>query len=189
MKIRLTEWAARQGVARVTAVRWAKAGKVPGLTRTPANRLMVEVDVAPNKKVVLYGRVSSADQRADLDRQMQRLRDFAAAQGLPVSDEVAETGSGLNGRRKGLLRLLRDASVSVLVVEHRDRLARFGVEYMEALLSAQGRSLVVVNETEQKLDLVQDFIDVVTSMCSRIYGGRSATNRAKRAIAAAQEAE
>jgi putative resolvase len=72
-------------------------------------------------------------------------------------------------------------------VEHRDRLARFGVEYIEAALQAQGRSLIVAEAGEQKLDLVQDFIDVVTSMCARIYGRRAASNRAKKALAAAQE--
>jgi predicted site-specific integrase-resolvase len=68
-----------------------------------------------------------------------------------------------------------------------NELARFGVEYIEAALQAQCRSLVVAEASEQKLDLVQDFIDVVTSMCARIYGRRAASNRAKKALAAAQE--
>ena len=80
-----------------------------------------------------------------------------------------------------------DSSVKKIVVEHRDRLARFGVEYIEAALQAQDRSLIVAEAGEQKLDLVQDFIDVVTSMCARIYGRRAASNRAKRALAAASE--
>jgi predicted site-specific integrase-resolvase len=93
----------------------------------------------------------------------------------------------LNGKRPKLLKLLADPTVKKIVVEHRDRLARFGVEYIEAALQAQGRSLVVAEAGEQKLDLVQDFIDVVTSMCARIYGRRAASNRAKRALAAAAE--
>ena len=74
------------------------------------------------------------------------------------------------------------------MVEHRDRLARFGVEYLEAALGAQGREVLVVEAGEQKLDLVQDFVDVVTSMCARIYGRRAAKNRARRALAAAEAA-
>lgn len=101
---------------------------------------------------------------------------------------VEELGSGLNGKRPKLLKLLADQTVTRIVVEHRDRLARFGVEYIEAALQAQGRSLVVAEAGEQKLDLVQDFIDVVTSMCARIYGRRAASNRAKRALAAAEAA-
>lgn len=186
MLIRLTEWADRQGVAYITAFRWAGRGKVPGLHRAVSGRLFVDVpDVPSEKTVALYGRVSSHDQNADLDRKMNRLRDFAAARGLTVGQEVREVGSGLNGHRKRLSRLLSDPAVGTIIVEHRDRLARFGVEYLEAALSAHGRSVVIVNEGEQKLDIVQDFIDVVTSMCARIYGNRAAGNRAKAALAAA----
>jgi putative resolvase len=102
-------------------------------------------------------------------------------------EAVEELGSGLNGKRPKLLKLLADSSVTRIVVEHRDRLARFGVEYIEAALRSQGRALVVAEAGEQKLDLVQDFIDVVTSMCARIYGRRAAKNRAARALRAVQE--
>jgi predicted site-specific integrase-resolvase len=186
MMIRLTEWAAQQGIAYITAFKWSQRGKVPGLHRAVSGRLFVEVPDPPvGREVALYGRVSSADQKADLDRQMARLRDFASAHGLVVGREVQDVGSGLNGHRKRLVALLADPSIGVLVVEHRDRLARFGVDYVEAALRAQGRQLVVLNEGEQKLDMVQDFVDVVTSMCARIYGQRAAKNRAHAALAAA----
>ena len=71
----------------------------------------------------------------------------------------------------------------MILVEHRDRLARFGVEYIEAALMSQGRSIIVADETEEMADIWQDFIDVVTSMCVRIYGKRGARNRAKEAVA------
>lgn len=187
MMIRLTDWAETQGIAYVTAFRWARMGKIPGLHRAVSNRLFVDVpDVSRGEAVVLYGRVSSHDQGSDLDRQMDRLRNFASARGLVVNKEVREVGSGLNGHRKKLVDLLSDPKIKVIMVEHRDRLARFGVEYIEASLCAQGRSLLVVNEGEQKLDIVQDFVDVVTSMCARIYGRRAAGNRARAAIAAAE---
>lgn len=186
MMIRLTEWADRQGIAYITAFRWAHRGKVPGLHRAVSGRLFVEVpDISTGTTVALYGRVSSHEQTADLERQMNRLRDFAASRGLTVGQEVREIGSGLNGHRNKLIALLRDPNVGTILVEHRDRLARFGVEYIEASLSAQGRSILLVNEGEQRLDIVQDFVDVVTSMCARIYGNRAATNRAKAALAAA----
>lgn len=186
MMIRLTEWAVRQGISYTTAYRWSKEGKVPGLRQVISGRLFVEVaDPGSGSTVVLYGRVSSSDQKPDLERQIQRLQDFAAAKGLVIDRTVTEIGSGLNGRRKKIIQILRDPNIGVLVVEHRDRLARFGVKYIEAALQAQGRTLMVVNIGEQKLDLVQDFIDVVTSMCARIYGRRAAKNRAKRALEAA----
>lgn len=148
---------------------------------------MVEQFPAPltSGRSVLYGRVSSHDQKDDLTKQMDRLRGFASGLGLQNVEVVEELGSGLNGKRPKLLKLLADSTVTRIVVEHRDRLARFGVEYIEAALQAQGRALIVAEMGEQKLDLVQDFIDVVTSMCARIYGRRAASNRAKRALAAA----
>ena len=134
----------------------------------------------------MYSRVSSSDRKDDLTRQAARLRDFSAARGWSDVREISEVGSGLNGHRNGLMRILKDATVKTVVVEHRDRLARFGVEYIEAALSSCGREIVVLNEAENKLDIVQDFVDVVTSMCARIYGRRSAKNRATAAIAAAE---
>jgi len=84
----------------------------------------------------------------------------------------------LNGKRRKLLRLLSDATIAAVVVEHRDRFARFGSEYLEAALAASGRRLIVVDFSEMNDDLVQDMISVLTSFCARLYGKRSARNRA-----------
>ncbi|MDT5286284.1 MAG: putative resolvase [Mycobacterium sp.] len=97
---------------------------------------------------------------------------------------VTEVGSGLNGKRPKLRRVLSDPDATVIVVEHRDRLARFGVEHLEAALSAQGRRIMVADPGETTDDLVRDMIDVLTSMCARLYGRRGARNRAMRAITA-----
>jgi putative resolvase len=103
----------------------------------------------------LYARVSSSEQRNDLEGQLGRLVTYAAGQGWQVGPMVGEIGSGLNGHRPKLIKLLSDPMVSRIVVEHRDRLMRFGAEYVEAALAAQGRTLVVMNETEVKDDLVR----------------------------------
>ncbi len=188
---KLSDWAKENGVHYRTAMVWMHEGKLPvSVVRTPGGHYRV-VENAPvaltSGKSVLYGRVSSHDQKADLTRQMERLRSFASGLGLQDVEAVEELGSGLNGKSPKLLKLLADPGVTRIVVEHRDRLARFGVEYIEAALQAKGRSLVVAEAGEQKLDIVQDFIDVVTSMCARIYGRRAASNRAKKALAATQE--
>lgn len=99
---------------------------------------------------------------------------------------VCEVGSGLNGKRSRLRRILSDPCASVVVVEHRDRLARFGVEYLEAALAAHGRRVVIADPGESTEDLVGDVIDVLTSMCARMYGRRGARNRAMRAATAAK---
>lgn len=133
----------------------------------------------------MYARVSSADQRSDLDRQVARVTAWATARYLPVGRVVTEVGLALNGHRRKFLALLRDPTVSRIVVEHRDRFCRFGSEYVEAALGAQGRELVVVDSAEVDDDLVRDMTKILTSMCARLYGKRAAQNRAKRALAAA----
>lgn len=137
---------------------------------------------------VLYARVSSADQKPDLDRQVARLTEWATGNKLPVVKVVSEVGSALNGARPKLKQLLADPDASVIVVEHRDRLARFGVEYIVAALSAQGRTVRIVDDGEVDDDLVRDMTEVLTSFCARLYGRRSAKNRAEKALAAAAEA-
>jgi len=135
---------------------------------------------------VLYARVSSSGQKEVLERQLQRLRDYAAAQGLVVIKEVAEIGSGMNGRRKKLLKILKDPSASIIIVDYKDRLTRFGFEHLSHALQSCQREIRVINQTEDTSDLVQDMIDVLTSFCARLYGQCSAKNRAKRALEAAK---
>ncbi len=103
---------------------------------------------------------------------------------MVVVGVVAEVGSGSDGGRPRLRKLLTDPSAATIVVEHRDRLARFGVEYIEAALSAQNRRLLVADPVETTDELVHDMIDVMTSMCARLYGRRSARRRAEKAVEA-----
>ncbi|MFI6494969.1 IS607 family transposase [Streptomyces sp. NPDC050564] len=185
--MKLSEWAARNGVHYQTAWTWAKEGRMPVPVRqTPSGTWLVdEPAVEASGRVVAYCRVSSTDQKPDLDRQVSRVVQGATRLGLPVAQVVTEVGSALNGRRRKLHRLLSDPGAAVIVVEHRDRLARFGVEHLEAALSASGRRLVVLDPTETADDLVRDTTEVLTSMCARLYGRRAAKNRAARAVAVA----
>ncbi len=91
----------------------------------------------------------------------------------------------MNGHRRKFLALLKDPGVTRIIVEHRDRFARFAVEYVEAALAAQSRELVVVDPTEVDDDLVRDMTEILTSFCARLYGKRSARHRAEKALAAA----
>ncbi|AXG55659.1 resolvase, n terminal domain [Streptomyces lincolnensis] len=147
--------------------------------------LVDEAAVQSHGRVVAYCRVSSAEQKSDLDRQAARVVSGANRLGLAVAEVVTEVDSGLNGRRRKLHRLLSDPQAAVIVVEHRDRLALFGVEHLEAVLIASGRRLVVLDPTETADVLVRDITEVLTSMCARLYGRRAAENRAARAVAVA----
>lgn len=185
--MKLAEWARRNGVHPQTAYRWFREGTMPvPARRLPSGTIMVEVtDDARQGQVVVYALVSSADQRADLDRQVARVTAWVTGRDMAVARVVTEVGSALNGRRKKFLGLLRDPAVSTIVVEHRDRFARFGAEYVEAALAAQGRRLMVVDPAEVDDDLVRDVTEILTSLCARLYGRRAAANRASRAVAAA----
>ncbi|MCW3820886.1 IS607 family transposase, partial [Micromonospora sp. DR5-3] len=90
--------------------------------------------------------------------------------------------SALNGQGKKFLALLRDPAVTTIVVEHRDSFARFGAEYVEAALAAQGRKLLVVDPAGVDDDLVRDVTEILTSLCARLYGRRAAADRARRAV-------
>jgi putative resolvase len=191
--VKLAAWARANGVHPQTAYRWFRRGTMPvPARRLPSGTILVEVpggssDGTEEQRVALYARVAAHDQRTDLDRQVARLSAWAAGQGIVVAEVVCEVGSGMNGRRPRLRRLLADPTVAMIVVEHRDRLARFGVEYLEAALGAQARRLVVLDPGETSDDLVSDMIEVLTSFCARLYGRRGARNRALRAVTCAKQ--
>ena len=192
--MKLAAWARANGVHPQTAYRWFRQGTMPvPARRLPSGTILVEVPGSDNdgggldQRAVLYARVSAHDQRGELDRQVTRLSGWATAQGVTVAEVVTEVGSGLNGRRPKLRRVLADPRAAMIVVEHRDRLARFGVEQLEAALSAQGRRLVVVDPGETSDDLVGDMVEVLTSFCARLYGRRGARNRALRAVTCAKQ--
>jgi putative resolvase len=187
--MKLAEWARASGVHPQTAYRWFRQGTMPvPARRLPSGTILVDTPGSPpSGRVVLYGRVSSHNQRADLERQVARLTTWATGQGLAVAEVVTEVGAGVNGKRPRLTRLLADPQATVIVVEHQDRLARFGVEHLEAALAAQGRRLLVVDPGESTDDLMRDLIDVLTEFCARLYGRRGARNRALRAVTAAKQ--
>jgi len=175
--MKLSEYAKQVGVTYKTAYQWWKAGQVDAY-QLPTGTIIVREPKATATGVALYARVSSADQKADVMRQMQRLRDYAAARGYQVIAEVMEIASGLNDEGPKLKKLLTDARVGVLVVEHRDRLTRFGYGYLTTLLEHQGRRVEAVFPTDTGDDLVDDFVAVITSMAARIYGRRNSKRRA-----------
>src|SRR5258706_6582496 len=179
--MRLSVYAKKMGVTYKTAFRWWKSGRLDAYQIETGTIIVREPATAQEAaSVTLYARVSSADQKEDLDRQMQRLKDYAAAHGYQVSKTVSELASGLNDQRPKLMKLLTDASVGVIVVEHRDRLTRFGFHYIEQLMQMQGRRLEVIFPRDTDNDLVDDFIAVITSMASRISGRRTSKRRAEK---------
>ena len=182
----LKEWARGQWIHPVTAYRWFRDGKLAVPTHRVGGLILVDAagSAAATGSVAVYARVSSADQRTDLDRQVARVTAWATGEGLSVGRVVTEVGSALNGKRPRFLALLRDESVTTIVVEPRDRFACSGAEYVEAALSAPGRRLLVVDPAEVDDDLVRDVTEILTSLCARLYGRRAAKKQAARLTAA-----
>ena len=174
--MKLSDWARQQGIAYITAWRWFKCGKLPvPAKRTPSGCILVEPVVLRDPKASrtwIYGRVSSHNKREDLKRQVERCQTFCLANGWPVDHVVQEIASGMNDARPRLQKLLA-AVPDRLVVEHKDRLTRFGFRYLETLLPQLGCELVVINrDVEEQADLMKDLVAVVTSFCCRLYGLR-----------------
>ncbi|HEU5198720.1 MAG TPA: IS607 family transposase [Ktedonobacterales bacterium] len=179
MSMKLSEYAKQVGVTYKTAYHWWQAGQLDAYQLPTGTIIVREARPAPSD-VALYARVSSVDQKDDAARQMERLREYAAARGYQVAAEVTEIASGLNDERPKLKKLLTNPKIGVLVVEHRDRLTRFGYGYIATLLEQQGRRVEAIYPSDTGDDLVDDFVAVITSMAARIYGRRHSKRRAER---------
>lgn len=190
------EWAAREGLNPQTVWKWCRTGKMPvPVEHTPSGMWLVHdpkyetpTPDGNEGRTVCYARVSSADQKDDLKRQADRLKAFAIGMGVEDPEVVTETSSGMNDRRRKLNRLLSDPTVTSIIVEHRDRLARMNAGLVESALKAQGRRIIVVDDTELDDDLVRDMTEVITSFCARLYGRRAAKHKAEAALRAAHDA-
>ena len=186
--MKLSVYARQQGISYQTAWRMWQRGELPA-HQLPSGTVIVEVPPAPQgvrpQKVAVYARVSSAENRKNLDGQAERVAAFCAAKGWQVARVVKECGSGVNDQRPQFLALLADTSISHIVVEHKDRCSRFGVAYIQTLLTTQGRELVIVNEAEEgQEDLMQDFVAIITSFTARLYGRRRASRKKTQLLAA-----
>lgn len=184
-RMKLSQYAKQQGISYRTALRWFRAGTIKGY-QAPTGTIIVQEDELPHQvqKVAIYARVSSAEHRANLERQAERLVQYCEARGYQVTRVVKEIASGVNDSRPKLLALLKDTSITLLVVEHRDRLTRFGFHYLETLLETQGRSIEVVNIAENdNEDLLADLVAIVYSFTARLYGQRRAKRKTERIVA------
>lgn len=183
--VKLSIAAKRLGVTRMTLWNWKKKGiiefhKIGHMNYIKSEDIdrLLGIKEQREDKTIIYARVSSTVNKSNLETQKQRLIDYCCAKGYQIDKVVTEFGSGLNDKRPKLTKLLQEPTYTRIVVEHKDRLTRFGFNYLEVLLKNQGITIEVINVAEEeKEDLIQDFISVITSFCARIYGQR----RSKRA--------
>jgi predicted site-specific integrase-resolvase len=183
--MKLSEYARQMGISYKTAWRWWKAGKLPGFQQDTGTVIVYpETHSLPqNQRVAIYARVSSAENRTNLDSQAERLVSYATAKGYQIHQVVKEIGSGVNDSRPKFLKLLADPTTTHIVVEHKDRATRFGYRYLETLLKQQGRYLEVVNLADNgKEDLVTDLVSIIYSFSARLYGQRRAKRKTEAII-------
>ena len=185
MRYKISQYARLQRVTYRTVWNWVCAGKVKYERDLTDHIWIVEDEHDRNGRlnVAVYARVSSRENIDNLDRQADRLLSYCNAKGYQVAKVVKEVGSGLNDERPKLEKLLTDKSIDVIVVEHKDRLARFGLHYITELLKMQGRSIEIVNNVSGETDdLMQDFVSIITSFCARLYGKRRTKRNTEKLI-------
>jgi predicted site-specific integrase-resolvase len=185
--MKLIDDARLQGISYRTAWRWYKAGKIAGQQMDTGTILVTEplpVKERPDlSKVAVYTRVSSSENKSNLDSQAERLVAYCTVRGYQVSKVVKEIGSGVNDNRPKFLALLADPSIGRIVIEHKDRGTRFGFRSIETLLKTYGREVEVVNQAENGTeDLLADLTSSIYSFCARLYGQRRAKRKTEQIV-------
>lgn len=178
----LSKYAKRHGIKYRAAWNRFRANKIPGSYKDAFGKILIpENSVSKPIRVACYARVSSSTNKSNLDSQMLRLVEFANARGLQVHSQIKETGLGLNDRRPKLLKLLSDATYTHIIVENRDKLTRFGFEYLKLIFKQNKTEIIVMNSTDNdRDDLMRDFVSLVTSFCARLYGLRRSAHTVKK---------
>ena len=179
------------GVSVSTLRRWDETGVLVA-QRTPKGHRRYDLSkINPNltrnkveqqRKTIAYARVSSHEQKPDLQRQIEMLELYCSAQGWSF-EVISDLGSGMNYHKKGLKRLLDDIldnKIDRLVLTHKDRLLRFGAELVFALCEARQVEVVIINQGENlsfEEELAQDVLEIITVFSARLYGSRSKKNK------------
>jgi predicted site-specific integrase-resolvase len=173
--MKLSKWTKKQGITYQTGWNLFKAGKIKNAYQLESGTIIVQDDIPINTKIktVVYARVSSSENKNNLTTQAERIVAFCNANGWQVDSVVKEIGSGLNDKRKKLQKIIESEEFNRIVVEHKDRFCRFGINYIQCLLKQQGRELIIINNmSNDKEDLMQDFVSIITSFVARLYGFR-----------------
>ena len=184
MKYKISEYAKLNKVTYRTIWNMIKSNKLL-FERLPSGTILI---IDNNEKqlennVILYARVSSSENKDNLESQLNRLRDYANAKGYIIKKEIKEIGSGLNDKRQQLENILKSNDWNIIIVEHKDRLARFGINYLEILLNKNDKKIEIINNTNNnKEDLLQDFVSIITSFTARLYGLRRSKRKTEKII-------
>lgn len=179
--MKLSDYAKKLGISYKTAWRLYKQGHIKGYQLPTGTIIVEEKENQLNKsnRCIIYARVSDNQSKDNLERQADRLKEYAIARGYKIIDIVKEIGSGVNDKRRKLMEIFNRDDYDILLVEHKDRLTRFGFNYIEKLLEKTGKRIEVVNNVDnEKQDLLNDFISIIYSFSARLYGIRRGKEKA-----------
>ena len=190
--IKASEYAKKMSLNVRTVYRYYHNGKIKGYQDKETGTIFIlnpfknenNEDNLKNK-VVLYARVSSSENKTNLESQLEKLRLFASAKGYQIVKEIKDIGIGLNDNRSKLNELFEKElnNFEILLVEHKDRLTRFGFNYIDILLKSHNKKIEVINLVDNnKEELIQDFVSVITSFCARIYSQRISKRKVEKLI-------
>lgn len=189
--IKISKLAKDLNITKVTLYNWRLSGKIEFIqSKTGRNYVSTEtynelLGIKDKKieNVVIYCRVSSSENKSNLETQKERLISYCNAKGYKVSEVITEIGSGVNDSRPKFIKLLKENNYTKIVVEHKDRLTRFGFNYIQTLVEVLNKEIEVVNNVKGgEEDLIQDFVSIITSFCSRIYGKRRTKRNTEKLI-------
>lgn len=184
--MKLSTYAKKLGLNYHTVYRAFHRGEIKGAYALPTGTIIIPDEVEnvkrKDEKVAIYARVSSSENKSNLDAQAKRLCDYCCARGYKIDRVIKEIGSGVNDKRPKLSKLLDDRSIARIVVEHKDRLTRFGFNYLAVALNGRCEIEVVNEESDAESDIVQDFVSIITSFCARIYGFRRSKRKTEQLI-------
>lgn len=177
--IKLSEYAKNKSITYKTAWTHFKEGKIKGAYKDENSSIYIPLNKHIDySKCACYSRVSSSSMKENLVRQQNRLEEFAMSNNYEIIKSIKEVASGMNDDRPKLNKLLNDESWNTLIIEHKDRLTRFGFNYIKLLLESKNKKILVINQmNEDKSDLMQDLISIIYSFSARMYGLRRKKNR------------
>lgn len=177
--IKLSEYAKQKSITYKTAWNHYKNGLIKGAYLDESNHVLIPVEnIKNNNNCIIYARVSSNDRKESLLNQQKRLEEFATLKGYDIIKSYKEIGSGMNDNRSYLNKIFENDQWTYLIVENKDRLTRFGFNYIEKLLNKMNKEIIVINKTNNdNEDLMKDLISIIYSFSARMYGLRRKKNK------------
>lgn len=178
--MKLSDWCRKQGICYMTGYKWFKSGKIPNAIQMDNGTILVQEKEQKPERIVIYCRVSNQSRRKELNYQVDRCKKYCIVKGYQVHGIYKEVASGMNDNRKEFWKMI-ESNPTKIVVENKDRLTRFGFEYINRIGKMNGIEIEVMCPSDNdEEDLMKDMISIVTSFCCRLYGLRRGHNKARR---------